>query len=219
VARLVLLEEGVETGFGVSWTGGRPVVEGESVEKGYAFYRQALNRRVPQGAWTRIEEATGKGRRYCQYLLGLLRLGDNVLAMADRARITESQLRPLASGEEDVERQEQIARMAIEHELGRDQVADLVKTDDLEVAARKLAGQSLSERKRPAIRAPEQIVMDRLSAITKLLDRASRSEPAMLQVVARELQQSGDLEERKSELENLHAFLTALLDELESKFH
>jgi len=215
VARLLLLESGIEMAYALTWTEAGPAVESDLGGAGYDFYRQAREQRVPQGAWPLIEQATGKGVRYCQYLLGLLRLSDEVLEAADRAGLTESQLRPLASGEADPERQLRIARLVIEYELGRDQAAGLVRTADLDEAERKLADRQAKTRRTPTIRAPEQIVLERLTAMTRLMDRVSRSEPSMLQVVAHKVVQEGEVDKRRAELQSLHSFLTSLLQLLE----
>lgn len=217
VARLFLLEVGIEPNFSIAWQEQGPSVE--LGETGYGFYRQALAHRAPRGAWARIEEATGKGTRYCQYLLDLLRLDDVALDLADRASLTEGQLRPLASSDADAQRQERIVGMMISYELSRDRVAGLVGESDLDQVERKLQGKTKGKpagRKTPAIRPPEQIVLARLSSMTRLLDRATRSEPAVLDVIAREISLMDTADDRRVELQNLHTFLGDLLDLLPS---
>jgi len=213
VARLLLLKAGIEPTYSIEWVG--PSVSVELEDTGYGFYRQALEHRAPRGAWAEIEQATGKGTRYCQYLLGLLRLDDAVLELADRAGLNEGQLRPLAASGADAERQERLIGLVVEYELSRDAVATLVRKPDLDEAERKLAERHAQTRKTPVLRPPEKIVLARLFSITRLLDRASRSEPAVLQVIAREISQMETADEQRVELGNLHAFLGDLLSLLE----
>ena len=64
------------------------------------------------------------------------------------------------------------------------------------------------------MRTPEKIVVERLLSMTRLLDRASRSEPSMVGIVTQELIQTGDVETRRTELASLRSFLGELIDEL-----
>lgn len=216
VARLVLLEGGTSPGYSLKWGESAPVVELDEGGMGYGFYRRALARRIPQGAWPLIEQATGKGTRYCQYLLGLFRLCDEALETADRAGITESQLRPLASAGTTPERQQRIARLVVRYGLGRDKVASLVGTADLDAAEANLADDhGAGVRKPRTIRSPETIVLDRLAGMSRLLDRTTRSEPSILQVVTRRVVEDGSVSDRLAEIESLHSFLGLLIQELD----
>lgn len=219
IARLLLVEEGIEPTYAFSFSSkNESGFMDVSIDKGYEFYRQAAIQRAPQGVWEHIEQATGKGRRYCQYLLGLFKLCDDALLAAERGRLTESQLRPVASGEQDPERQLKIINFVIENDLGRDQIANLVQETDLDDALEKLKNGSIS-RKTLKIRAPEEIVVERLLSMTRLLDRASRSESSILQVVTRELIQDGEIEKRRLELASLRSFLGELMAELDKKIY
>ena len=216
VARLVLLEGGTSPGYSLKWGESAPVVELDEGGMGYGFYRRALARRIPQGAWPLIEQATGKGTRYCQYLLGLFRLCDEALETADRAGITESQLRPLASAGATPERQQRIVRLVVQYGLGRDKVASLVGTADLDAAEANLADDhGAGVRKPRTIRSPETIVLDRLAGMSRLLDRTTRSEPSILQVVTRRVVEDGSVSDRLAEIASLHSFLGLLIQELD----
>ncbi|NOR84001.1 MAG: hypothetical protein GQ526_10970 [Ardenticatenales bacterium] len=216
VARLVLLEGGTSPGYSLKWGESAPVVELDEGGMGYGFYRRALARRIPQGAWPLIEQATGKGTRYCQYLLGLFRLCDEALETADRAGITESQLRPLASAGATPERQQRIVRLVVQYGLGRDKVASLVGAADLDAAEANLADDhGIGLRKPRTIRSPETIVLDRLAGMSRLLDRTTRSEPSILQVVTRRVVEDGSVSDRLAEIESLHSFLGLLIQELD----
>ena len=212
VALLVLFQAGQRPDYELYLGTDLPLVSLDKEAVGYDFCRRAIRGRIPSGVWPLIEQATGKGARYCQYLLNLLRLSDEVLEVADRADLTESQLRPLAAADASSERQAEIVRMIVEYNMGRDEVAALVRIPDLAAAEQKLAERRAKVRKPPTIRPPERIVLERLQSMTRLLDRASRSEPAMAQVLAQELGRSEGLEERRAELAALRAFLGRLLE-------
>ncbi len=215
VARLVLLEGGTSPGYSLKWGESAPVVELDEGGMGYGFYRGVLARRIPQGAWPLIEQATGKGTRYCQYLLGLLRLCDEALDVSDRAGITESQLRPLAAAGALPERQQRIVRLIVQYALGREKVASLVGAADLDVAEAKLADEREKGTRKPrTIRSPETIVLDRLAGMSRLLDRTTRSEPSILQVVAGRVIEDGNVSDRLAEIDGLHSFLGLLIQEL-----
>jgi len=217
VARLLLLESGVEPEYELMdiEQSDRPGLGSyTNIQQGYDFFRQAATQRAPQGAWSRIEQATGKGRRYCQYLLGLFNLCDRALAEAERARLTESQLRPLASGEKNPERQIKIVRLIVERDLGRAEVESLVNEPNLDDAIEKIDKGS-RRKKTQTIRAPEEIVVERLLSMTRLLDRASRSETSVVGIVTREMIQAGEIETRRHELASLRSFLGELISELD----
>lgn len=217
IARLLLVEAGIEPDYTFNDTDQTEWVSvgrETEIKKGYDFYRQATTQRAPQGAWLHIEQATGKGRRYCQYLLGLFNLCDRALLAAERSRLTESQLRPLASGEDDPERQVRIVQLIIDRDLGRAEVENLVKEDNLDNVIKKLDS-GIKSRKTLTMRSPEEIVVERLLSMTRLLDRASRSEPSMVSIVTREMLQTGDIEKRRLELASLRSFLGELMVELD----
>ena len=215
VARLVLLESDQQPEYELGWSEKGLVVELGAAERGYDFYRLVRSQRIPAGTWPLIEQATGKGTRYCQFLLRLLDLDDRALEAADRANLSESQLRPLAAGEQDPERQARIVELATRYNLGRDEVASLVRARDLGAAEARLQQRATVQSTPPAIRPPEQIVLDRLGAMNRLLDRASRSEPAMVTVLAQQIARQDDAVDRRAELQGLYDFLGSLLSTLD----
>ena len=122
---------------------------------GYEAYRKALDlqRKDVYGKWPSIAQIMGRSERQLQRQLAILKLDDGVLGLADRAGLTEGQLRDLVevAEETDPERQRRIVILAAEYQLAGSEVGRLVQTANLDRAEARLERQRrLKERQAEA---------------------------------------------------------------------
>ena len=188
---------------------------------GYDLYRVALEleRGEVYGKWQLISQIMGRGERQLLRQLSVLKLVDQALALADRARLTEGQLRPLVSvaSETDPDRQRRIVSLIVEYDLPGVEVSRLVKAADLEAAeARIRASKGLVDKDASppvAIRRPSQIMIDRMRSLRRL---AARQEKGGLQVadLVSEILATGKVDEISNDLDELIEMLVLIRDEL-----
>ena len=154
---------------------------------GYAPYRLALDldRGDVYGKWQVIARVMGRGERQLQRQLKILDLTDDALSLADRAALTEGQLRDLASAaaDTDPERQRRIVSLIARYDLPGVEVAKLIKVADLNAAEARIRRQKGLDEKEStspvAVRRPSTIMVERLR---KARQFAVRHEKGGLQV-------------------------------------
>jgi ParB-like chromosome segregation protein Spo0J len=116
-----------------------------SVLVGYGTYRTALDlqRREVYGKWPIVAQVMGRSERQLHRQLAVLNLADEALILADRAGLTEGQLRSLVEVADETEpaRQLRIVDLAVEYELPGSEVARLVGTANLDRAEERLERQ------------------------------------------------------------------------------
>jgi hypothetical protein len=190
IARLLLHQTGRDADHVVAMLARGRGGERGGLLIGYAPYRVALDlqRKDVYGKWTTIAQIMGRGERQLQRQLALLKLGDGALELADRAGLTEGQLRALVETAEgtDGERQRRIVGLAAEYALSGPEVARLVKTANLESAEARLArqrqGKTTGEETSAAptaIRRPAFIMLERLRKLRRF---AARQEKGGLEI-------------------------------------
>lgn len=184
IARLLLHLTGRDTDHVVAILAGERE-EGDdsygSALLGYAPYRVALNlqRREVYGKWPEITRIMGRGDRQLQRRLAILELADDALTLADRAGLTEGQLRTLveAADRTDGERQRRIVSLVAKYDLPGSELARLVETQNLDRAEarlerrRKKQGQGEDDAPPAAIRRPSLIMLERLQQLRRLVAR------------------------------------------------
>lgn len=191
---------------------------------GYAFYRSAieLSREDTYGKWDVIVDVMGRGKRQLQRQLKILDLADGALGIADRARLTEGQLRPLAAaaGEIDLERQLRIVQLVARYELPGNQVERLVKETDLDVAEARIRRQKGLEEPAGsgprAYRRPSAIMVQRLRSAWRFAARREKEGLTVSELVS-EISASKQADVIVQELEDLTEMLMLLREELASQ--
>jgi ParB-like chromosome segregation protein Spo0J len=185
---------------------------------GYDVHREALelDRGAVYGKWPAISEIMGHGERHLLRQLAVLKLADEALDLADRARLTEGQLRPLVSvaAETQADRQLDIVSLAARYDLPGAEVARLVRSADLEAAEariRRLKG--LDPGPPAAIRRPSSIMVERLRGVRRL---AARQQKGGLQIydLLQEIVASGEADTIYEELSELTEMLVQLREGL-----
>jgi hypothetical protein len=170
------------------------------------------------GRLAAIAGAIGLGERYCQYLLQLLKLDDEALALADRYNLTEFQLRPIAGENSSRERQIHLVRLIAEYDLPNREIASLVKESDLEKAEAHLAARRAGDRtgEPRAARPPERVALDRIRELHNYLHRlvAAGTSPgkSLAQYLVRDPEHARQV---LSEIEAVQDFMEELRKELD----
>lgn len=224
VARLMLHLTGRDTDHVVAILAGKR--EGgdgyDSDLVGYAPYRVAwhLKRREVYGKWPEISRIMGRSTRQLQRRLAILELVDEALNLADRAGLTEGQLRKLveAADRTDAERQRKIVSLTAEYELSGSEVARLVETKNLNRAEARLERRRNKQKEGegkppPAIRRPSLIMLERLQQLRRL---ATRNEKGGLKIddLVEEIVASGRSGAIYQDLDELTEMLLLLREEL-----
>lgn len=195
---------------------------------GYAPYRLALElgRGEVYGKWPTVAQIMDRGERQLLRQLAILKLSDDALNQADRAGVSEGQLRPLVTvaPETDAERQRAIVSLIVGYDLPGAEVARLVKTPDLEAAEARLrrrqqagaAGVPEPGSAPAAIRRPSFIMVERLRKVRRL---AARHEKGGLQIadLVEEILASGQADDTFRELDELTSMLLSLRDQLSTR--
>ncbi|NOR82473.1 MAG: hypothetical protein GQ526_03170 [Ardenticatenales bacterium] len=193
---------------------------------GYAPYRVALElgRGEVYGKWPTVAQIMDRGERQLLRQLAILKLSDDALNQADRAGLSEGQLRPLASAapETDAERQRTIVSLVARYDLPGAEVARLIKVPNLEAAeARLLQRQQAKAVQQPksapaAIRRPSFIMIERLRKVRRL---AARHEKGGLQIsdLVEEILTSGQADATFRDLDELTSMLLSLRDQLSTR--
>ena len=191
---------------------------------GYAPYRVALElgRGEVYGRWPTVAQIMDRGERQLLRQLAMLKLSDDALNQADRAGLSEGQLRPLVSAapETDAERQRAIVSLVARYDLPGTEVARLVKAPNLEVAEarlrRRVESAQQPESAPAAIRRPSFIMVERLRKVRRL---AARHEKGGLQIadLVEEILTSGRAEDTFRELDELTSMLLSLRDQLSTR--
>jgi ParB-like chromosome segregation protein Spo0J len=185
IARLLLHQTGRDADHVVAMLARGRGGDREGLLVGYAPYRVALDlqRKDVYGKWATIAQVMGRGERQLQRQLALLKLADGALELADRAGLTEGQLRALVEAAEgtDGERQRRIIGLAAEYALSGPEVARLVKTANLEAAEARLARQRQQKTTGEeasaaptAIRRPAFIMLERLRKLRRFVARQEK---------------------------------------------
>lgn len=195
---------------------------------GYAPYRLALElgRGEVYGKWPTVAQIMDRGERQLLRQLAILKLSDDALNQADRAGVSEGQLRPLVTAvpETDAERQRAIVSLIVGYDLPGAEVARLVKTPNLEAAEARLrlrqqagAAPVREPGSAPAaIRRPSYIMVERLRKVRRL---AARHEKGGLQIadLVEEILASGQADDTFRELDELTSMLLSLRDQLSNR--
>ena len=191
---------------------------------GYSPYRVALElgRGEVYGRWPTVAQIMDRGERQLLRQLAMLKLSDDALNQADRAGLSEGQLRPLVSAapETDAERQRAIVSLVARYDLPGTEVARLVKAPNLEVAEarlrRRVESAQQPESAPAAIRRPSFIMVERLRKVRRL---AARHEKGGLQIadLVEEILTSGRAEDTFRELDELTSMLLSLRDQLSTR--
>jgi len=233
IARLLLHLTGRDTDHVVamladdSSAGGERADDGRAGQLvGYAPYRVALElgRGEVYGKWPTVAQIMDRGERQLLRQLAILKLSDDALNQADRAGLSEGQLRPLASAapETDAERQRTIVSLVVRYDLPGTEVARLIKAPNLEAAeARLLQRQEAEAVQQPksapaAIRRPSFIMVERLRKVRRL---AARHEKGGLQIsdLVEEILTSGQADATFRDLDELTSMLLSLRDQLSTR--
>ena len=188
---------------------------------GYVLYRSAieLGREDTYGKWDAIVEIMGRGKRQLQRQLKILELADGALGWADRARLTEGQLRPLVSvaGETNPERQFRIVQLVARYELPGNEVERLVKEPDLDAAEARIRRQkgveSPAEASPRAYRRPSSIMVQRLRSAWRFAARREKEGLTVSELVS-EIMAAKQPDLIAQELEDLTEMLLLLRKEL-----
>ena len=140
IARLLLHFTGRDTDHVVAILAGEG--DGGRRQVGFDAYRQALDlqRRDVYGKWPAVAQIMGRSERQLHRKLAILKLADETLNLADRAGLTEGQLRELVevADETDPARQHRIVSLAAEYQLAGSEVERLVSTANLDRAEARL---------------------------------------------------------------------------------
>jgi len=212
---------------GDALVGGEPADDGRAgLLVGYAPYRVALElgRGEVYGKWPTVAQIMDRGERQLLRQLALLKLSDDALNQADRAGLSEGQLRPLASAapETDAERQRTIVSLVVRYDLPGAEVARLIKAPNLKASeARLRQRQQAKAVQQPksapaAIRRPSFIMIERLRKVRRL---AARHEKGGLQIsdLVEEILTSGQADATFRELDELTNMLLSLRDQLSTR--
>jgi len=219
VARLLLHLTGQDTDHVVAILAG----EGDAPDLvGYDLYRRALEmeRGEVYGKWRAVSEVMARGERQLMRQLSILRLGDEPLNVADRAQLTEGQLRPLvsAAAETSADRQWQIVDLTARYNLPGGEVERLVKNPDLadaEARIRRDQGLDQEERSKPtAIRRPSAIMVDRIRSLRRLVARHEKGGLQISDLVA-EIRAADQADAIRRDLEELAELLALVRQQLD----
>ncbi|MCD4684828.1 MAG: ParB N-terminal domain-containing protein [Anaerolineae bacterium] len=161
-----------------------------------AWYRQALEHRVPRGEGANLRAALG-GIERSQFsrLQALLRLPDQVWELADRYRLEEKRLRFVLKVADEAT-QFKLAQMIVEQDLSAERVRRLVETDNLAAL--------LSETK-PKAASPGEVTSERVANRWSKL--ASQMSEADLALVAEEWLKQEKPEQVKAQVAALRKLL------------
>lgn len=217
IARLLLHMTGRDSDHVVAILAGEDDESAQALV-GYDVYREALelDRGAVYGKWPAISEIMGRGERHLLRQLAVLKLSDEALDLADRARLSEGQLRPLVSvaAETQADRQLGIVSLAARYDLPGAEVARLAKSADLEAAeARIRREKGLDPGPPAAIRRPSSIMVERLRGVRRL---AARQQKGGLQIydLLQEIVASGEADTIYEELSELTEMLVQLREGL-----
>jgi ParB-like chromosome segregation protein Spo0J len=132
-------------------------------------YRSAAEQRVGPGGWKRVEIAMGLKADSLARFLRLLRLPGAALATADRANLSEKQLRPVVDVA-DPKAQVKIVALAAELNLSASDVAWLCAQKDLKLAEKvlraRLAGKPAPDAKAKSRPDDSVVLQKRFQALT-----------------------------------------------------
>ncbi len=189
---------------------------------GYGSFRMALDlqRKEVYGKWSEVAQIMGRNdERHLQRQLALLKIDDIALELADRADLTEGQLRELARVADEMEagRQQRIVSLAARYALSGPEVKRLTKARDLDAAELRIRRRrKLDDDDSRAIRQPSSILLERLRRVRRL---AVRHEKGGLQVsdLVDEILASGQSEVIHQEIDELAEMLRLIQEELDRR--
>jgi hypothetical protein len=178
-------------------------------------YRTVAASRVPPKGWDRISEAMGKTPDHLSRHLRLLLLPDDAIVLADRADLTEKQLRPVAELKS-AETQTRIVKLAVELKLSSADVEWLCNQPDLEKAEQELRARVLGKPEEKAPRAKfslEESLYKRLTGFRRFIQSVERGGGQPAAALARfYLADKG--EAARTEIQQMIELLTATTEEL-----
>jgi hypothetical protein len=170
----------------------------------FAYFRQAIGRRMPAGLWDKIIPIMQVSRVQLEHLLNILHLPDPLLDLADRHRLPERVLREVLRAPE--EEWEPLLRAAIKQKLTAGQVAGLTTDGEEEQGP---AGRAALKGQRGPAGAPDPALqsLNAMRRFTNAMDKLDEaSQAAVLDELADEFIVNGraqDLTDRLGELVRL----------------
>ncbi len=153
-------------------------------------YRTAAEQRVASGGWKRIEVAMGLQADSLTRFLRLLKLPAAALLAADRANLTEKQLRPVLEVA-DPKAQTKIVALAAELALAASDVAWLCAQKDLKLAEKilraRLAGKPAPNAKTKSRPDDSVVLQKRFQALTGYAKRLQAGDQDPVELLAKAL--------------------------------
>ncbi len=153
-------------------------------------YRWAAEQRVGPGGWKRVETAMGLKADSLARFLRLLRLPAPALAAADRANLSEKQLRPVTELA-DAKVQVRVVALAAELGLSANDIAWLCAQKDLKLAEKilraRLAGKPAPDAKAKSRTDDSVVLQKRFQALTGYARRLQAGEQDPVALLAKAL--------------------------------
>lgn len=178
-------------------------------------YRAVASSRVPPKGWDRIGEAMGKTPDHLSRHLRLLLLPDEAIVLADRADLTEKQLRPVTELK-DAQTQARVVKLAVELKLSSADVEWLCNQPDLDKAEQELRARLLGKPEEKAPRAKfslEESLYKRLTGFRRFIQSVERGGGQPAAALAR-FYKADKGETARTELQQMIELLSATVDEL-----
>lgn len=178
----------------------------------WTFYRAVASARVPHGTWPLIEEAMGRSADHLARHLRILLLPPDALEIADRADLTEKQLRPVTEVR-DGAKQIQVVKLAAELSLPSPEIERLCRAGNLDRAEQELRARLAGTLTAPDPRAkyaPEQVLFKRVSGLARLARSVERGGRRPAEALAEEYSEQR-ADSARAELESLVTLLQEAL--------